>query len=281
MNPTGRARALPAATLAAVSLTVLVSAAATSRARATDPLADLERRIGILENVGPFQVLDRDHTPIFEVRNDGPVNEASVMAAKSGAAVVTMGATSNGGYFLVEGPDPETARMGSEGAWAGLRFQDVALVKVDSSSNAQKTMLVSRLELGRMPAGNYSLKFLTQGGAPIAAIGESQAGSGALVIGTSAGRRVASMFVGENNKGMIGIWSGEGAAVAVLGEAFGNTGGSLVLGTEGSEPRVKIGTADNRYGLVETLPPSTVYVPRSGISGSYILGCAGGTSCVH
>ena len=90
------------------------------------------------------------------------------------------------------------------------------------------------------------------------------------------------MLVGSSNKGMIGVFNpGSGSAIAMMGEAVGNTGGSLVLGNGASEPRVKIGTADNRYGIVETLPPSTVYVPRSGIYGSYILGCAAGPQCVH
>ena len=243
-------------------------------------LADVERRLAILENLAPFQVIGKDHKPIFEVRSDGTVNEARVFAP-SGYAVARMGATQNGGYFEAEGRDRTTARMGSEGAWAGLRFQHVGLVPVPKST-AFKTGDITDLELGRMPGGNYGLKFPTQGGDLIAAIGESKAGSGLLVIGDSGGKKVASMFVGQGNKGMIAVFApGTGSAVAVMGEAFGNTGGSLVIGTEASEPRVKIGTNDNRYGTVETLPPSTVYVPRSGISGSSILGCAGGDSCVH
>jgi len=243
-------------------------------------LADLERRIAILENLAPFQVIGKDHKPIFEVRSDGTVNEARVFAP-SGNPVASMGATQNGGYFEVEATDRTTARMGSEGAWAGLRFEHVGFVNTGSGT-AQRTMDITDLDLGRAPAGNYALKFPTQAGDLIAGIGESKAGSGLLVIGDSGGKKVASMFVGQGNKGMIAVFApGTGSAVAVMGEAFGNTGGSLVIGTEASEPRVKIGTNDNRYGTVETLPPSTVYVPRSGISGSSILGCAGGDSCVH
>lgn len=280
------AASLLAATLAAVSLAVLVAGTASGRATAPPAvaaagrLAELERRTAILEN-GPFQVIGRDHKPIFEVRSDLTVNEAVVWGA-SGYPAATMGATQNGGFFLLQGDDQASARMGSEGAWAGLRFEHVDLVPLDSSGRKAKSMDVTDLELGRMPTGNYVLKFVTQGGDIIAGIGESRAGSGVLIIGDAQGKKLASMFVGEANKGMIGIFgAGSGSPIAVMGEAVGNTGGSLVLGTQAGEPRVKIGTADNRYGMVETLPPSTVYVPRSGISGSYILGCAAGPSCVH
>ena len=276
-----------AATLTAVSLAALVAGAAGGRAATlraavgpADRVADLERRITTLEEA-PFQVLGRDHKPIFEVRTDGAVNEAVLIGA-SRYPVATMGATQNGGFFLVEGEDQASARMGSEGVWAGLRFEHVELVKINSKSNEQKSMPVTYLELGRAPAGNYALRFNAQSGDIIAGIGESRAGSGALVIGDAQGKKLASMLVGSSNKGMIGVFnSGSGSAIAMMGEAVGNTGGSLVLGNGASEPRVKIGTADNRYGIVETLPPSTVYVPRSGIYGSYILGCAAGPQCVH
>jgi len=42
-----------------------------------------------------------------------------------------------------------------------------------------------------------------------------------------------------------------------------------------------IGTVGNRYGIVETLPPTFVHVARTGLTGSYILGCASARDCVH
>ena len=123
------------------------------------------------------------------------------------------------------------------------------------------------------------MTFPGKSGEPIAGIGESKAGSGALVVGDTQGSKRASMSVGES-KGVIAVFNGAGNAIVALGEAVGNTGGALAIGDANSEPRVKMGTNDNRYGVVMTFPVGLPYVPRSGLPGSYFLGCAGGSACV-
>jgi hypothetical protein len=53
-----------------------------------------------------------------------------------------------------------------------------------------------------------------------------------------------------------------------------------VLTDANSKATVMMKTNNNRYGVVMALPPGFPYVPKSGLPGSYILGCAGGPSCV-
>jgi hypothetical protein len=89
------------------------------------------------------------------------------------------------------------------------------------------------------------------------------------------------MAVGQDSKGIIGVFNRAGTAIVAFGEAVGNTGGSLSIGSANQEPRVKMGTNDNKYGIVSALPEGLPYVPKSGLPGSYILGCAGGGSCVR
>ena len=54
----------------------------------------------------------------------------------------------------------------------------------------------------------------------------------------------------------------------------------LAIANSAKDPVVKMGVNDNRYGVVLTGPRAGFpLVPRSGLPGSYILGCAGGSSC--
>jgi hypothetical protein len=135
-----------------------------------------------------------------------------------------------------------------------------------------------RADFGRQPAGNYSLRVLGPTGGPEAAIGESQAGTGALVIGDPLGRLRAVMTVVEG-KGSVRIQNAQGEAVLALTE--GATGGGLLtIGDKSSEPMVKFGVNQDRYGVVLAGPVSGFpLVPGSGLPGSYFLGCAGGDKC--
>ena len=254
----------------------------------SDPLADLEQRISKLEKVGPFTVVDNQDRPIFTVTSTAGASAATVFDSNR-VGVATMGATTDGGYFLARSGDGSTtARMSVERAnmsvkdktWAGLRLNELITETVtEQGVTHQVKQDVARLELGRKAAGNYSLTFPGKSGEPIAGIGESKAGSGALVVGDTQGSKRASVSVGES-KGVIAVFNGAGNAIVALGEAVGNTGGALAIGDANSEPRVKMGTNDNRYGVVMTFPVGLPYVPRSGLPGSYFLGCAGGSACV-
>ena len=86
-------------------------------------------------------------------------------------------------------------------------------------------------------------------------------------------------MVDDTGGGLFAIFNASAKPVAVLGQAA-NSGGLLAIGDAKSEPRVKMGTKDNRYGVVLTFPLGLPYVPKSGLPGTFMLGCAGGPSCV-
>src|SRR5207244_4479373 len=161
-----------------------------------------------------------------------------------------------------------------EQTWAGFRMMERSTKLVTENGVTREVPVdVARVELGRGEAGNYSLKFPAKSddpkksGEPIAGIGESKAGSGAIVGGGPEGKKRATMLVGSDGKGIIGIYNADGNAILAFGEAIGNTGGSLSIGDDKSEPRVKMGTKDNRYGVVMALPRGFPYVPKSGLPG--------------
>jgi len=113
----------------------------------------------------------------------------------------------------------------------------------------------------------------------VAAIGESKAQSGLVLIGDAQGSRKASITIADG-KGILSLYNGDDKPILTFGEAIGNAGGSLVIGDVNSEPKVKMGSNGERYGAVLALPVGVPYVPRSGLPGSYFLGCAGGRACV-
>ena len=251
---------------------------------APDQLTDLERRIDQLEKVGPFEVVDSRGMPIFQVESNPQINpfyeNKATLYSADGEPVAVMGADDATGYLRVRSADGERSAILDLGKPYGLRFEE--MVESTRSDGSKKKDGVVRLEIGKREAGNYALNFFGTGkDQQIAAIGESRAGSGALVIGDANNSNRASMIVGNDDKGMIGISNRQGTAVLVFGEASGNTGGSLVIGSATGDPRVKMGTNDNKYGVVIALPQGLPYVPRTGLPGSYLLGCAGGGSCVH
>ena len=274
---------LGSAGLAAISLACFFAVAADHKNDSppdAGSIEDLERRISTLENVEPFVVVDRQGKKIFQVTSVGSASSATVFNA-SEQGVATMGATTDGGYFFVRTADgSNSARLIAEPQWTGLRASElVTEPETKDGKTEQVTHDVARFELGGASGGNYALKFPSAGGI-VAGIGESKAGTGAVVVGNSQGQKRAAIFVGDDNKGLVGIYNAAGNAIVSFGEASGNTGGALVLGDATSDPKVKMGTNDNRYGVVMALPPGFPYVPKSGLPGSYMLGCAGGSACV-
>lgn len=286
MGPLRKANVWGSASLVVVLLVTLVFASGKRVAHANseaDELADLEQRMNNLQYAQwppLFVVVDRQDKPIFQVMSTDYWSAASVFNS-NGQDVVNMRADAHGGQFSVRSDDGETrALLGIDQAWAGLRISERVTETVpDKGGTHDVTRDAARIELGGQADGNYSLKFAASAGL-LAGIGESKAGTGAIVIGDSKGRKRASMFVGEDSKGIIGIYNAQGNAIVALGEATGNSGGSLVIGDTKSEPRVKMGTNDNRYGVVMTFPRGFPYVPKSGLPGSYMLGCAPGPACV-
>jgi hypothetical protein len=257
--------------------------AAAKRARGSsnsesDELADLERRVINLETGELFTVVDRPGDgakKLFSITSTNSASTATVYDSAE-AGVVSMVATADGGYFttLKSGASERYVLGADDSTLAGLRFIESA-----TGVGALTTGERARIELGRQKSGNEGLAF-PAGSGEVVGIGESKAGTGLMLVGDKEGNRKATFMTGTDRKGMIGIFNGDKAILA-FGEATGNTGGLLAIGDAKGEPRVKMGTNDNRYGVVMALPKGLPYVPKSGLPGSYMLGCAGGPpACV-
>jgi len=221
-------------------------------------LADIERRLSDLEKPPLFEVVDKKtRRVIFSVA------PGSVQLYNESAAVAAMVGSSQGGQFVSRSTDGTiSAYVGAYGERAGLRL----------SEGGQP-----RLDLLKQPGGNYSLK-IRAGDGDIAGIGESKAGTGALVVGDKDGQHKATVQV-DNGKGAVSIFNDGGHGVASLTQST-NGGGLLVLADANSDARVMMGSNDNRYGVVMTFPSGLPYVPKTGLPGSYMLGCAAGPACV-
>jgi hypothetical protein len=139
------------------------------------------------------------------------------------------------------------------------------------------------LDLLRQVSGNYAFKIPSAFG-PVAGIGQSKAGSGVVVVGNNGGQTKALMGV-DGSQGVFNVYNSGSNPVATLRESGSGTGsGLLALGDASGSMVVKMGTnVDNRYGVVLALPLGFPYVPRSGLPGSYFLGCVaspGGRACL-
>jgi len=224
----------------------------------SDPLADIARRISELENASVFEVVDQEDRVMFSV-----APERVQLYNKEKTLVAEMRATSEGGELVTRTNNHKnSAFIAAYGDRAGLRLKE---------SN------VPRLDLLRQEAGNYSFK-IPLGSSLTAGIGESKAGTGAIIVSDFQGRPRALISMSDG-RGAATIFNDTGNAVVSLTESA-NGGGVLALGDPNSNAMVKMGTNYNRYGVVMTFPPGFPYVPRSGLPGSYLLGCAGGPSCV-
>jgi hypothetical protein len=234
-----------------------------------DQLADLERRLAALQKSPLFTVVDKEDHPMFAVMP----GRAVVYHPSSFDEVVSIGAGEDGGILTVSAANDA--------------------LRVNIAASASRTGLwserdgVKRLELGMSAIGTSSLKILTSESKVVAGMGESRAGTGAIVVANRQGQTLASMTVVDDDalgagtaKGAIGVFNRKGAAVLSLTE--GATGGGLLtIGDASSTPMVKMGVKDDRYGVVLAGPRAGFpLVPRSGLPGSYFLGCAGGAACV-
>lgn len=221
-------------------------------------LAELERRANNLENAPLFEVVDKTGRVIFRV---APGRAQLYNGGKT--AVAEMLAAAEGGGFVSRSAEGDLeAVFGAYKDRAGLRLSEGGK---------------ARLDLLRQEAGNYSLR-IRDGDGAVAGIGESRAGTGAIVVGDSQGQPRASMAVNDG-RGAVSIFNSSGGAVSMLSQAS-NGGGLLVLTDANSSARVSMLTNSNRYGVVMTFPSGFPYVPKSGLPGSYMLGCAGGPACV-
>jgi hypothetical protein len=222
-------------------------------------LHDLAERIGNLENAALFEVVNQKGDVIFSVT---PRTVQVYSENKTAVAAIT--ASPDGGQFVARTADGGiTTYLGAYRDRAGLRIAEGNY---------------PRLDLLRQPAGNYSLR-IPMGAGDIAAIGESRAGTGAIVVGDRGGNHRAALQV-DGGKGAATIFNKGGQGVASLTQSA-NGGGLLVLANAGGTATVLMKASENnRYGVVMALPSGFPYVPKSGLPGSYMLGCAAGAACV-
>ncbi len=229
----------------------------TSTPTGGDDLTALEYRVKALENHPVFEVVDRDKRPILQV-TPGKV----VLINAAGDRVIELRAIERGGHLLARNLAGDEVALAVSGDVGGLVLTEGG---------------VKRVEYGKQPAGNVSLRF-PKGSGVVAAIGESQGISGAIVVGDASGQARALMSL-IDNKASLSIQNAKGAPVVALTEGA-TQGGLLVIGDATSEPMVKFGVNEDRYGIVLAGPVSGFpLVPNSGLPGSYFLGCAGGDKC--
>lgn len=225
---------------------------------ASAAITELERRVAELERRPMFEVVDKAGRPIFRVA------PGSALVFSGSTPVAAMRATPDGGFFTGRSMQGFSASVGASGARSGVRITEDG---------------ITRTEIGKLAQGNYAMTFPSPASGNIAGIGESRAGTGAIVVGNFSGTVLASL-TGSDGKGAAGVSNNTGSAVAALSEGA-TRGGLLSIGDSTSEPMVKMGVAQDRYGIVLTGPRAGFpLIPGSGLPGSYIMGCAGkGKDC--
>lgn len=214
----------------------------------------IERRIRDLENTPYFEVVSqKDEKTIFSIRPGG----ARLFNA-AGTAVAAVG-TGDHGAFLTGRSAVTTAEasIGVSGSNGGVAIFENGV----------------RTELG-VRGGPYALRFPSDKGL-IAGLGQSRAGSGAVIVGGLTGVTDASITV-TDGRALVALSKHGGAGGAAIAEATIG-GGLLDLATARGDSAVKMGHNGHRYGIVMAGPVLGVpYVPRTGIPGSYFVGCASG-----
>jgi hypothetical protein len=219
-------------------------------------LTDLEMRIKALEDGPLFEVLDQSGRPILQVL------PCELRMSNEDRWNLALLAVERGGHVTARSNYNDEVSLGVSGDVGGVLINDFGR---------------NRVEFGKQPQGNYSLRFPGVDGL-FAAVGQSRADTGALIVGDEAGRARALMSL-IDGKGRVMTQNADGNAVTALIEGESEAG-MFVIGDKDSEPVVKFSVTQNRYGAVLAGPLSGLpTVPGSGMPGSYILGCAGGASC--
>jgi hypothetical protein len=219
-------------------------------------LDELEARIRALEGNSYFEVVSpATGRTIFLV---GP--KGARFYNEGGTPVAAIGTTNAGGYFTAISASGAEASIGiSSGPSAGIRLLDGGR---------------SRVELG-IHKGPYSLRFPV-GDGMLAGIGASRAGSGAVVVGTASDGVTEGSITIRDERAVVSMDKTPGRGGIAFAEAKIG-GGLLDVGTAGGQSAVKMGHNKQRYGIVLAGPIlGFPYVPRSGLPGSYFMGCASG-----
>lgn len=217
-------------------------------------LNDVERRIRALEQAPYFEVVNDAEQPIFRVGPDGVR-----VFNTSGVAVAAFGTSQYGGYFVASsGSALVQASLGAIGTMAGVQITEDGLTR----------MSVSAAE------GGGSAFRLPSAAGTIAGIGASIDGPGALLVGTLDGEIRSSLTV-PGGRGMVRVLkNATGGGLSMLEPTSG--GGMLEVDNVQGEAAIRMGHLSHRYGIVMAGPRySMPLVPKSGLPGSYFLGCGG------
>ena len=213
---------------------------------------ELKARVEALERAPYLEVVDKADRVIFRV---GPEGARLFDAASKPAA--DLGASAAGGWITLYSGDAEVA-LAATGRNSGMRVEESG---------------VARMDMGSSKGGPYALR-VSSPQSIIAGLGQSRAGSGALVIGTPT-KTKATLTISDG-RGMLSVFNhspSDGAAMTqpTIG------GGMIDLGMADGNSAVKMGHNGNRYGIVLAGPVLGLpLVPRSGLPGSYFMGCASG-----
>jgi hypothetical protein len=212
---------------------------------------ELEARIEALEKTAYFEVVDKDDRVIFRVGPEG----ARLFDARSNP-VADLGGSAAGGWLTLRSGDAEVsfAATGS----SGMRIREGG---------------VTRMDVGTVQGGPYALR-VSSPTSIIAGIGQSRAGGGAVIVGTPTQAK-ATLTINDG-RGMVSVFNRSAKDGAALTEARIG-GGLLDLGLADGNAAVRMGHNGNRYGIVLAGPVLGLpLVPRTGLPGSYFMGCASG-----
>jgi hypothetical protein len=229
-------------------------------------LADLDARVARLERaagngelaarvVAPFEVVDRQGKLIFSVR------EGSVAVFNgSGKKVAEILPTDAGATINVYSVTTDLkAVMG-----AGTKSVGVSIIQGSER----------RIDLGRdANQGNYRMRFFSETGKDVAAIGEGAAGgAGVAAIADRDGNIRARMYVSSDNHRPVFRIDSSSTQIAVLTEGA-NREGLLQLFNSAGERMVEAGGTAEGVGVVRAGPES--FKPGYGVlglPGSYLSG---------
>lgn len=217
-------------------------------------VAALERRVRNLENTAYFEVVSqKDEHVIFRAGPGG-----ARLFNSEGRAVAAIGTGAEGSFLTTRSTvSGAEASIGAAGRNGGVRFVENGV----------------RLELATRE-GPYALRVPSARGL-IAGLGQSRAGSGAVIVGSLPGVTQGLMIVSDGRP-MVSLSSSAGAGGVTLAEATIG-GGLLDVANSNGDSAVKMGHNSHRYGIVLAGPvPGIPFIPRSGLPGSYFMGCASG-----
>lgn len=217
-------------------------------------LAALEERIRALENSAYLEVVNEATGKVlFSI---GP--HGARIFASNGNQVAAFGTTDLGGYFAARSPTGQVAAIGASDESAGPRILNGDLPSAELGAHA----------------GPHALRFPSVNGL-IAGLGQSRAGSGAMILGSLTGVTQSSITVTDGRAVVAFSKDGRPGGAALAEALIG--GGVLDLANARGDSAVKMGHNGHRYGIVLAGPvPGFPYVPRSGLPGSYFMGCASG-----